>query len=59
MPRWPNAPKCVMLNKGPFLVEGIATLADVLARMQTHQSKETPQLRALKAWTENRAPILA
>ncbi|HXP92015.1 MAG TPA: pyruvate kinase [Candidatus Binatia bacterium] len=42
--------ECVMLNKGPFLVEAIGTLADVLVRMQGHQSKKTARLRALQAW---------
>lgn len=43
--------ECIMLNKGPFLVEGIAMLADVASRMEAHQSKKTAQLRALQAWT--------
>lgn len=41
---------CVMLNKGPFLAEAIGVLSDVLVRMETHQSKKTPLLRALKTW---------
>ncbi len=41
---------CVMLNKGPFLAEGVAILSDVLMRMQAHQSKKSPQLRALRSW---------
>lgn len=32
--------ECVMLNKGPH----------ILRRMQAHQSKKRPLLRALKAW---------
>ena len=42
--------ECVMLNKGPFIVEAIAILDDVLTRMETHQLKKTPQLRALRSW---------
>jgi pyruvate kinase len=36
-----------MLNKGPFVLEAIAVLDDVVSRMQDHQSKKTAQLRAL------------
>jgi pyruvate kinase len=43
--------ECVMLNKGPFLVEAIGTLVDVLQRMQEHQSKKSARLRALHSWT--------
>lgn len=42
--------ECVMLNKGPFLSEAILILDDVLQRMASHQSKKTPQLRALHSW---------
>ena len=42
--------ECVMLNKGPFIAEGIAILDDVLTRMEAHQLKKTPQLRALHSW---------
>lgn len=42
--------ECVMLNKGAFVEEAVTTLDDVLTRMQAHQSKKTPQLRALKSW---------
>jgi len=33
--------ECVMLNKGPFLVEAVAFLKDVLERMDRHQSKKS------------------
>ncbi len=39
---------CVMLNKGPYIVEAIAMLADILCRMQDHQSKKTAMLRRLR-----------
>jgi len=42
--------ECVMLNKGPFVAEAVTILDDVLTRMQTHQLKKTPQLRALHSW---------
>ena len=43
--------ECVMLNKGPFLVEAVELLDDVLRRMQSHRAKKTPLLRPLKAWS--------
>ncbi|MEG4534306.1 pyruvate kinase [Microcoleus sp. D2_18a_D3] len=42
--------ECVMLNKGPFIAEAIAILDNVLTRMEAHQLKKTPQLRALHSW---------
>ena len=42
--------ECVMLNKGSYLAEGVTILNDVLTRMEAHQSKKTPQLRALHSW---------
>jgi pyruvate kinase len=42
--------ECVMLNKGPFIGEAITILDDVLTRMEAHQMKKTPQLRALHSW---------
>ncbi len=42
--------ECVMLNKGPHILEAMHTLDDVLRRMEGHQSKKRPLLRALKAW---------
>ncbi|MGB8698228.1 MAG: pyruvate kinase, partial [Thermosynechococcaceae cyanobacterium] len=42
--------ECVMLNKGPFILEAVAILDDVLSRMQAHQIKKSPQLRALHSW---------
>jgi len=43
--------ECVMLNKGPHILDAMRTLDDILQRMQAHQSKKRPLLRALKAWT--------
>ena len=42
--------ECVMLNKGPHILDAMRTLNDILRRMQAHQSKKRPLLRALKAW---------
>lgn len=39
--------ECVMLNKGPFTVEAVATLDDILARMASHQYKKRSLLRPL------------
>lgn len=47
--------ECVMLNKGPHILDAMHTLDDILRRMQLHQSKKRPLLRALKAWTLHRA----
>jgi pyruvate kinase len=40
--------ECVMLNKGPHVVEAVRSLDDIIRRMETHQSKKTPLLRPLK-----------
>ncbi len=42
--------ECVMLNKGPHILEAMRTLDDVLRRMQGHQAKKRPLMRALKSW---------
>ena len=42
--------ECVMLNKGPHITEAMRTLDDILHRMQAHQAKKRPLLRALSAW---------
>lgn len=46
--------ECVMLNKGPYIVEAIRTLDDILKRMQSHQAKKRALLRALSAWSPDR-----
>ena len=38
---------CVMLNKGPHVVQAIEMLHDILVRMQEHQNKKTSMLRSL------------
>jgi len=39
--------ECVMLNKGPHVVEAVRTLDDILRRMQDHQIKKTSMMRQL------------
>lgn len=40
--------ECVMLNKGPFIVEAVQTLKNILKRMESHSLKKKNTLRALK-----------
>jgi pyruvate kinase len=42
--------ECVMLNKGPYLAEGVAFLRDVLTRMDRHFAKKFVRFGSLKAW---------
>lgn len=44
--------ECVMLNKGPFIIETIEALASILGRMSGHVIKKTDLLRKLHAWRE-------
>jgi len=39
--------ECVMLNKGPHILDAMATLNDLLHRMQSHQLKKSALLRRL------------
>ncbi|HEY9237736.1 MAG TPA: pyruvate kinase, partial [Burkholderiaceae bacterium] len=43
--------ECVMLNKGPHILDALRTLDNILRRMQEHQTKKRPLLRALKSWS--------
>lgn len=40
--------ECVMLNKGPHILEAVRVLDDILRRMQAHQNKMRPMLRPLE-----------
>jgi pyruvate kinase len=40
--------ECVMLNKGPYIVEAVRTLDDILRRMSSHQHKKRAMLRPLR-----------
>jgi pyruvate kinase len=42
--------ECVMLNKGPHILEAIVTLDNILHRMSNHQNKKRPLLRPLRSW---------
>ena len=42
--------ECVMLNKGPYLAEGVAFLRDVLIRMDRHRAKKFARLAPLEQW---------
>jgi pyruvate kinase len=49
--------ECVMLNKGPHVLDAIRMLDDILRRMQAHQSKKRPLMRALRSFrTPGAAP---
>jgi pyruvate kinase len=39
--------ECVMLNKGPFILDAIEALVNVMIRMHEHQRKKFSRLRAL------------
>jgi pyruvate kinase len=42
--------ECVMLNKGPFIMEAVRVLDQMLRQTGAHQSKKTAKLRALRSW---------
>lgn len=44
--------ECVMLNKGPFVVDAIEALDDILVRMEGHAHKKSDMLRRLNAWAQ-------
>ncbi|MGA7972990.1 MAG: pyruvate kinase [Pseudolabrys sp.] len=44
--------ECVMLNKGPNAPAAVAALDRLLRRMNEHQHKKTPTLRALRSWAD-------
>ncbi|MGI8334764.1 pyruvate kinase [Actinomadura scrupuli] len=52
--------ECVMLNKGPHILEAVTALGDILGRMAAHQDKKTALLRQLRSWrpgsAEGRGP---
>jgi pyruvate kinase len=45
--------ECVMLNKGPHLVEAVAFLNRILHRMDRHQSKKSAQVGPLQSWQDS------
>lgn len=42
--------ECVMLNKGPHILEAMRVLENILHRMEAHQEKKSPILRQLRWW---------
>jgi pyruvate kinase len=40
--------ECVMLNKGPYIVQAVKVLDDILRRMHGHQAKKRAMLRELQ-----------
>lgn len=40
--------ECVMLNKGPYILEAVRVLDDILRRMEKHQKKKRSMLRHLR-----------
>jgi pyruvate kinase len=40
--------ECVMLNKGPHLLDAARVLQDILQRMEAHQRKKSARLRPLR-----------
>jgi pyruvate kinase len=42
--------ECVMLNKGPAIMQAVETLDRLLGRMDQNMTKKTPTLRRLKSW---------
>jgi pyruvate kinase len=45
------AAECVMLNKGPFVAQAVAVLADILRRMEKHHFKKRSLYRKLRVST--------
>ena len=40
--------ECVMLNKGPYILDAVRVLHDILQRMEKHQNKKRSMLRHLR-----------
>jgi pyruvate kinase len=45
--------ECVMLNKGPHVVDAVRVLDNILQRMAEHQTKKSPWLRELHWWEQS------
>ena len=43
--------ECVMLNKGPYILDAVITLDDILCRMSAHHYKNNALMRPLRSWT--------
>lgn len=44
--------ECVMLNKGPHIIDAIRVLGNILQRMEAHQNKKSHLLRQLRWWEQ-------
>jgi len=42
--------ECVMLNKGPYILDAVAALDDILQRMTGHHDKKNSLMRPLRSW---------
>jgi hypothetical protein len=42
--------ECVMLNKGPHILQAIRLLDGILRRMEAHQHKKSAMMRRLHFW---------
>jgi pyruvate kinase len=42
--------ECVMLNKGPYVVDGVTFLRHILQRMDRHQAKKFARFGPLNSW---------
>jgi len=40
--------ECVMLNKGPYVIQAVKALDNIFKRMQAHQEKKRSMLRKLR-----------
>lgn len=40
--------ECVMLNKGPYILDAVRALDDILKRMEGHKQKSRSKLRKLR-----------
>jgi pyruvate kinase len=49
--------ECVMLNKGPYVIDAVVFLDDVLRRMQNHQNKKRTMLRRLSVAGGNKRAL--
>jgi pyruvate kinase len=50
--------ECVMLNKGPHILEAIGLLDGILRRMEAHQNKKRAMLRRLHWWARIQKRIM-
>jgi pyruvate kinase len=53
--------ECVMLNKGPYIVQAVKVLDDIIRRMRGHQAKKQSMMRELslvKRFRKTRAKAL-